>query len=234
MSACGIYCYTDKNTNKIVYIGKDSHINYNKRDKEHKYPSTYNAQQINKVIQNNPERYSYSILVKGNFTKNLLNWLEIKYISKYKPLFNFTKGGESMKSGKYHMNYREDVHKFKNEIIEMYTIKKYNGYLIGAIFNCDPSTIYNLLKENNIKLRNKKRTDVRKFEKEIIEMYNIKKYSKRKIATRFKCSDGVISRILRDNNITWILFKTITETRIYKKKLYILVSVVIKGDNYDK
>lgn len=94
----GIYCYQDTfKDNEIIYIGKDSNINQNVRDKAHKKPSQYNAQQINRVIQNNPERYQYKVLKswrKGEYHKNLSNALEILYIRRYNPLFNFTKGGE--------------------------------------------------------------------------------------------------------------------------------------------
>lgn len=94
----GIYCYQDtQNDNEIVYIGKDSNIDRNIRYNAHKKPSQYNCQQINRVIQNNPNRYKYKILKKwekGKYHKNLSNALEIIYIRRYNPKFNFTLGGE--------------------------------------------------------------------------------------------------------------------------------------------
>ena len=39
----GIYYYVDKETGNIVYIGKDSHIDKNKRCKDHLNPSRYYA-----------------------------------------------------------------------------------------------------------------------------------------------------------------------------------------------
>lgn len=94
--AQGIYCYIDKKNNKIVYIGKDSHIEKDRRHKTHIRSSKYNEQVINRVIQNNPERYEYKILEKGNISQTLLNSLEISFIQKYDPIFNFTKGGDGV------------------------------------------------------------------------------------------------------------------------------------------
>ena len=33
--SCGIYCYIDKKTNNIIYIGKDSYIDKQIRNKDH-------------------------------------------------------------------------------------------------------------------------------------------------------------------------------------------------------
>lgn len=38
----GIYCYLDKETDKIVYIGKDSHIDKDMRHKHHMQKSKKN------------------------------------------------------------------------------------------------------------------------------------------------------------------------------------------------
>ena len=110
----GIYCYKDKeNNDKIIYIGKDSHIDKNKRFKDHMQPSNYNAQKINQVLQNNPNRYEYVILKKWKTKKynpKLSNAMEIIYIHKYNPLFNFTKGGEGTLGFKHS---EETIKKFR-------------------------------------------------------------------------------------------------------------------------
>lgn len=100
---CGIYCYIDLTNNKIVYIGKDSNIDRNIRHKQHFHSSTYNKQPFNRVLQNNPDRYEYKVLKKGDFKENFLNALEIIYIKRYKTYrpqtghgFNFTIGGDGM------------------------------------------------------------------------------------------------------------------------------------------
>jgi group I intron endonuclease len=94
----GIYCYEDSfNDNNIVYIGKDKNINVNLRHRRHHYPSRYDDQQINRILQNNPGRYKYRVLkrwAKNRFNKGLANALEIIYIRRYDPKFNFTKGGD--------------------------------------------------------------------------------------------------------------------------------------------
>lgn len=90
----GIYCYIDKKTNKIVYVGKDSYINEKRRDKDHRFECHRDRQPFNSVLQDNPDRYKYLILEQGNFSLEKLNDLEKKYISKYNPKFNFTCGGD--------------------------------------------------------------------------------------------------------------------------------------------
>lgn len=102
---CGIYCYIDKNINQVIYVGKDSYISKNERHKQHLKLSNKNNQPINRILQNNPQRYKYKILKKGNFSKSLLNALEIIYIKRYGTYdnrkghgksygFNFTIGGD--------------------------------------------------------------------------------------------------------------------------------------------
>lgn len=97
----GIYKYKDLVKNIDVYIGKDSKIHYNQRHSDHKCKSNYKAQKINQIIQNNPERYEYSIICEyPNLTDEELSYLEIKEIMKHKflygkiPKFNFTIGGD--------------------------------------------------------------------------------------------------------------------------------------------
>ena len=97
----GIYCYIDKKDDSVVYIGKDSNIEKNRRHKDHTGKWAYNIQQINRVIQNNPNRYEYKVLEKGDFTNEELNNLEKQYISTYSPLFNFTQGGDGMSGFKH-------------------------------------------------------------------------------------------------------------------------------------
>ena len=97
----GIYQYTDLETGDIVYIGKDSDISINRRHKHHLRPSNYDEQPINRILQNNLNRYEYGVFVEGNFTPNLLCWLEKKYIAKYNSKFNFTEGGDGLSGFKH-------------------------------------------------------------------------------------------------------------------------------------
>jgi hypothetical protein len=80
----GIYCYVDNKTDDIVYVGKDSKIDkHNNRHYQHTRKCNYNHQVINKIIQNNPSRYTYEVLFKGkskHIDDNLLNTLEMGYI----------------------------------------------------------------------------------------------------------------------------------------------------------
>ena len=107
----GIYCYIDKKNNSIIYIGKDNHIDKNKRHKQHLQKSNYNNQQINRVLQNNKKKYQYKILKSGNFSQNLLNVLEILYIKRYNPIFNFTIGGEGTLGYKFTSEQKNNISK---------------------------------------------------------------------------------------------------------------------------
>ena len=70
----GIYCYLDTKQNEVVYIGKDSNIDKNRRHRDHLAPSKYNQQQINRILQNNPSRYQYQVLWEiDDCTDNHLN-----------------------------------------------------------------------------------------------------------------------------------------------------------------
>ena len=99
----GIYAYWDNKLSQYVYIGKDSNIDKNQRHKEHLTPSRDDDQPFNRVLQNNPERYKYRILMEGNYNEKQLNKMEqfcIKHLKTYhydypeRHVFNFTKGGE--------------------------------------------------------------------------------------------------------------------------------------------
>ena len=93
----GIYKYTDLKNGEVVYVGKDSHIDKNQRHYAHVAPSGYNDQQIHRVIQNNPNRYEYSVLYSSDYVSDDdLIMLEMSFIERYDPKFNFTKGGEGL------------------------------------------------------------------------------------------------------------------------------------------
>ena len=89
------------NEGKIVYVGKDSHIYEDRRHKQHLHPCNYHKQPFNRVLQKNPERYSYDILREGDFEDNLLSALEIIYIRRHSPKFNYTIGGDGTRGFKH-------------------------------------------------------------------------------------------------------------------------------------
>ena len=108
----GIYCYLDKKNDKTVYVGKDSNIDKNKRHRDHLAPSNYNRQPINRVLQNNPDRYIYQVLWEvDDCTDNHLNQMEIFYIKKYDPKFNFTEGGNGLSGFKHSEESRKKMSK---------------------------------------------------------------------------------------------------------------------------
>ena len=94
----GIYAYYDTIKEEIVYIGKDSNIDKNVRRRTHKSPSHYNDQPINRIIQNNPNRYIYKPIhiLPSHLTNEDLNGLEMWYIQALNPYYNFTDGGEGV------------------------------------------------------------------------------------------------------------------------------------------
>lgn len=128
----GIYCYTDLKNDEIVYVGKDSNIHKNTRHYAHKNPQNYNKQPFNRILQNNLNRYEYKVLKRGNFSQNLLNVLEILYIRRYKPKFNFTIGGDGATGYKHTNETRKkisEIHKGKHVSLE--TRKKMSEARIG-------------------------------------------------------------------------------------------------------
>ena len=100
--AKGIYCYIDDENDKIVYVGKDSNIDKNKRHREHFSPSRYDEQPVNRILQNNLSRYLYKVLWEvDDCSDNHLNQMEIFYIKKHDPKFNFTDGGDGISGYKH-------------------------------------------------------------------------------------------------------------------------------------
>lgn len=114
----GIYCYEDTfKDNEIVYIGKDAYIHKDKRHREHLWKSRYHKQPINRILQKNPGRYRYRILKQwdgSKYNKNLANALEMIYIHRYRPKFNFTIGGDGSRGYEYTDEQRKklsEIHK---------------------------------------------------------------------------------------------------------------------------
>lgn len=129
----GIYQYMDLNTNDVVYIGRDSRIDINRRHKQHLQPSLYDAQQINRVLQNNPNRYDYTVICQyDDLTDEELDYLEIKEIMKHKflydnlPKFSYTIGG----GGNYGLIHSDET---KKKISE--SEKGKDGYWDGKNHN---------------------------------------------------------------------------------------------------
>lgn len=100
---CGIYSYRDiKNNFKVIYIGQSKNI-YN-RHRTHLADCARDNQQINRVIQADPPRYSLQIEMECE--PEQLDSFEQLFIASYNPKFNFTKGGRGEypsenKKGKY-------------------------------------------------------------------------------------------------------------------------------------
>lgn len=100
----GIYGYWDNKKGYYAYIGKDSNIDApHNRDYMHNTPSKYDTQPFNSVLQNNPDRYEYRVLMEGDYNDKQLNKMErfcIKHLKTYRydypdrSVFNFTEGGE--------------------------------------------------------------------------------------------------------------------------------------------
>ena len=107
----GIYAYYDTKKEEIVYIGKDSNIDKQARHREHCSPSKYNVQQINRVLQNNPNRYLYKMIYEcpPHLDDIDVNGLEMQYIEALNPKFNFTKGGEGLSGHKLSLQHRKKI-----------------------------------------------------------------------------------------------------------------------------
>ena len=93
----GIYGYWDNLNDEIVYVGQA--VNIKLRHNEHYSPARYNAQTINRVIQNNKERYGLVVLKKCNIDD--LDYWERTLIALFNPKFNYTDGGEGSRGFKH-------------------------------------------------------------------------------------------------------------------------------------
>lgn len=73
--------------------------------------SYYDAQQINRVLQNTPERYKYKVILEGNISDQLLNAFEMSFIKRHNPKFNFTKGGDGTRGFKHTAETKNKIRK---------------------------------------------------------------------------------------------------------------------------
>ena len=132
----GIYKYTDLKTGEIVYVGKDSHIDKNQRHKDHLKPSRYDAQQINRVLQNNPDRYEYGVIWATEDCTNLkLNKMEILFGKIYNPKFNFGKFGAGGSKGHTEETKKKISEAHKGKTLSDETKKKISEANKGKTFS---------------------------------------------------------------------------------------------------
>lgn len=97
--------------------------------------------------------------------------------------------------------YRKDLRDNSKEIVDLYLSGK-STTVIGKMFNSSADPIKLILKENNIPLRpaKRRRIDIESRYQEIIQRYQDGE-SIRKIASSLKCSNGLISKILKQYNV---------------------------------
>ena len=94
----GIYGYYDTKENQMVYIGQSKNISL--RHSHHMNSQYYNKQPINRILQNNKDRYKLIIIkVRPYFSKEDRDILEKHYIQFYNTFlddnkFNYTPGGD--------------------------------------------------------------------------------------------------------------------------------------------
>ncbi len=99
-------------------------------------------------------------------------------------------------------------------IVTKYTSKEKSCTTLGKEFSCDTETISRVLKENNIEIKDHR---ILEFTTEQVE-YIINEYKNGKssvlIGKEFNCSDNVISRLLKTNNIIVSKTKILSENDI--------------------
>ena len=119
-----------------------------------------------------------------------LNKFKIKEIKKYEKLFT-----------------KEEM----QEIIFLYTEKKWSAEQLAKKYNTEHNTIIKYLKNNNIKTRNLSESqwnynnkifpDILLDKAEIEDLYLNKRMSKKDLGKMFNCDPNVINRILKMHNI---------------------------------
>lgn len=144
----GIYGYKDLETGYVVYIGRDSHIDKNRRHKQHLDKSKKYSQPFNTFLQSNPDRCEYFIIKKGNFSNEELNILEEHYINFYGTYKNHKsiglKYGWNFKPGGDNHELTESVKKQIQETIS--EINNKSGY--RYVYRRDNSWVYATTKNN--------------------------------------------------------------------------------------
>ena len=191
---CGIYCYKDtQNDNEVIYVGKDSSIDTNTRHKKHNYPSRYNQQVINRVLQNNPDRYTYHVLKEGDFDENLLSALEILYVHRYSPKFNFTIGGDGMRGYKHSEESKRKISEsLKGHPVSKETREKLRKANLGKTHSKE--SIQKMSKKHSGKNNPSYRHDVPSGKELFDENRNGTTY--KKLCDKYNCSEClIISRI---------------------------------------
>ena len=103
----GIYAYYDTLKDEVAYIGKS--VNINHRHKQHTSPSMRDVQVINRILQNNINRYDLIILKECDVEE--LDHLEMELIGLFNPKFNFTIGGEGANGFKMSDDARSKISK---------------------------------------------------------------------------------------------------------------------------
>ena len=69
--------------------------------------SNYNKQPFNRILQKNPNRYTYQVLIWGVKDQKTLSALEIQNIRQLKPKFNYTVGGDGVTGYKHSADSRK-------------------------------------------------------------------------------------------------------------------------------
>ena len=128
----GIYAYFDKKDNSVVYVGKDSSLDKQRRRYDHQAPCNYEVQPFNRILQNNPNRYTYQVLTWNVTDQETLNALEIQYIRQYNPKFNFTDGGDGMLGFKHSEESKRKMSEFhKGKVLSEETRKRFSEVKLG-------------------------------------------------------------------------------------------------------
>lgn len=86
-SKFGIYAYVNNRTQEVIYIGKDSNIDKNRRHLDHIAPVNREVQAINRYLQTDHvnEDIDYCVLALAN-DEDTMNNMEIMFIMFYKSL----------------------------------------------------------------------------------------------------------------------------------------------------
>lgn len=186
----GLYGYYDNLKQYVVYIGQDADIGIDKRHKQHNSPSLYDAQVINKIVQNHPDRYIYFRFIQGDYDEDTLNDFEREAIRIFKTykydypernVFNFTRGGDGTGKGQDHPNWRDENY----QVIKYGVSGGKQQYAISGRYSkkIKFSTNKKKLEELTQKLLNYKITEE---EVESLQLYDIKEHIKKVTQSNIK------------------------------------------------
>ena len=193
----GIYGYLNFETNEIDYVGQTS-VSFRRRDQDHRKNKQNGKSPFDYKLQAYPDKYIMIPLIYCDDVDSL-DLLETFYIYYFNTIDkdNYNWGGGVLR-GKWNPNFRNDLD--NKEIKKLYIEGGLSTIQIGEKLGTDASTIGRRLREQGIKVQDKRiRDDLD--DEEIKKLYIEKGLSIIQIGEKLGAGTTTISRRLKEQGI---------------------------------